>query len=259
MGRVAAVIFSAFAGLAFGSFGNVVIYRVPRKESVVRPASHCPSCDTPLGMRENIPLYSWIVQRGRCRHCRAQIPPRYLFVEALTAGLFGLTALSVDRRTDLIAFLPLVWVLVVLSFIDLEHKKLPNRIVLPATVVEMGLLLVAALLGPGLHAWTRALVAGAGAFAFFFALALIAPAGMGMGDVKLSAMLGMALGYLGPWQRVVIGFFAAFLLGAVVGVVLMAARRAGRKSQIPFGPYMAAGTLIGIFWGAPLVRALTRG
>lgn len=244
----------AVLGLAVGSFSNVVIYRVPRHESVVRPASRCPGCGQTLRARENIPVVSWLIQRGRCRTCRTPISPRYLVVEVLTATLFAIAAATLPRATDLIAYLPIIWSLVVLSFIDLEHKLLPNRIVLPTLGAAVVLLGLAAALGPGLGAWISALIAGGGAFVFFLILAIIAPGGMGMGDVKLSPILGMALGYLGPWERVFIGFLGAFILGALVGLGLMAIRRAGRKSQIPFGPSLAAGTLIGVFWGTGLLH-----
>lgn len=244
---------AAVAGALFGSFANVMIHRVPRRESVVRPASRCPSCETPIAPRDNVPILSWLLLRGRCRHCRARISVRYPIVEALTAGLFGLAAARLEPA-DLIAFLPLFWVLVVLSGIDIDHKLLPNRIVLPATAVMTVLLLGAALAGPGIGAWVRALVAGAASFAGFLVIALISPKGMGMGDVKLSAVLGMGLGYFG-YARVFVGFFIAFLLGAVGGILLILARRGGMKSEIPFGPYLAAGTVIGILWGAGLTAA----
>lgn len=248
-----AVVFAGVAGLLLGSFANVVVWRVPRHESIVSPGSRCPSCGRALAWYENVPIVSWLALRGRCRTCRASISLRYPLVELLTGVLFALTTARAERGTDLVAYLPLVWVLVVLSFIDIEHKLLPNRIVLPATVAGIVLLAVAAGLGPGFGALLRAIVGGAAAFAVFLAIALIYPAGMGMGDVKLSALLGMTLGYLSG-SRVFIGLFLGFLIGAVGGIALMAARRGGMKSQIPFGPYLAAGTVIAILWGGELSR-----
>ncbi|MFA5889356.1 MAG: prepilin peptidase [Actinomycetota bacterium] len=241
-------------GLALGSFANVVVYRVPRRESVVAPRSRCPSCATTLAWWENVPVVSWVLLRARCRTCRAPISWRYPAVELLTGGLFVLTAARLDRASDLVAYLPLVWVLIVLSFIDLEHKLLPNRIVYPSIGIGVALFGIAAAVGPGLGAWVRALGAGGAAFGLLLGLALAYPAGMGMGDVKLVALLGMSLGYLPDgWGRLFVGLMLAFTAGAVGGIALIVLRRGGMKSQVPFGPYLAAGTLAGILWGGALL------
>ncbi|MGZ4188784.1 MAG: prepilin peptidase [Actinomycetota bacterium] len=241
----------------FGSFANVVVHRVPLKESIVHPRSRCPSCGTELRARDNIPVVSWLLLRGRCRYCGAPISARYPAIELLTAALFGLAAWRIRPATDLVAFLPLLWVLVVLSFIDLEHKLLPNRIVGPSLATGVVLTGVAAALGPGAGAWVRALAGGAVAFGFFLLLAIISPRGMGMGDVKLSSVLGLALGYLG-WGRLFVGLLLSFVAGAVGGIGLIAARKAGMKSEVPFGPYLALGTIVSILFGGPLVRAWLR-
>ncbi|MGZ4119954.1 MAG: prepilin peptidase [Actinomycetota bacterium] len=248
---------AALFGLIFGSFANVVVHRVPLKESIVHPRSRCPSCGTELRARDNIPVVSWLLLRGRCRYCGAPISARYPAIELLTAALFGLAAWRIRPATDLVAFLPLLWVLVVLSFIDLEHKLLPNRIVGPALATGVVLTGVAAALGPGAGAWVRALAGGAVAFGFFLLLAIISPRGMGMGDVKLSSVLGLALGYLG-WGRLFVGLLLSFVAGAVGGIGLIAARKAGMKSEVPFGPYLALGTIVSILFGGPLVRAWLR-
>lgn len=250
---VLVAVVAGLGGLVLGSFANVVVHRVPRGESIVAPRSRCPACGRPIAGLDNIPLVSWLLLRGRCRHCRARIPWRYPAIEALTGVLLALAVLRLPEEA-LPAYLPFFWVLVVLSFIDLEHKLLPNRIVLPSIAAGAALLAVSAALGPGLEAWVRAVAAGAASFAAFLGLALVYPAGMGMGDVKLSALLGMFLGYLG-WGRVFVGFFAAFLAGAVGGMALIAAGRGGRKSQVPFGPYLALGTAVGILYGSPIVEA----
>lgn len=250
------IVVAAVAGAVFGSFANVVVYRVPRRESLVHPRSRCPSCGAQIAARDNIPVVSWLLLRGRCRSCRAPISARYPAVEALTALLFALVALRMPvggSRWDLLPYLPLVLVLVVLSFIDLEHRVLPNRIVIPSLAVEIALFAVAAWRGPGLDAWVRALEGGAAAFAFFMALALVSPRGMGMGDVKLSALLGLSLGYLG-WGRLLVGFFLSFVLGALAGIALIARGRAGMKSHVPFGPSLALGAVIAILYGGPIVE-----
>lgn len=250
------ILLSGFLGLVFGSFANVVVYRVPRRESVVSPRSRCPSCASTLSWWENIPVVSWVGLRARCRKCRAPISWRYPAVELLTGALFALTAARLERTSDLIVYLPLVWVLIVLSFIDLEHKLLPNRIVYPSIAAGVALFAITAVLGPGIGAWLRALGAGAAGFAFFLVLALIYPSGMGMGDVKLAALLGLSLGYLPDgWGRLFVGFMLAFIAGAVGGIALIVFRRGGMKSQVPFGPYLAAGTLAGVLWGEALLDA----
>jgi leader peptidase (prepilin peptidase)/N-methyltransferase len=252
--EAAGIALATLLGLIFGSFANVVVHRVPLKESIVHPGSRCPSCGVALRARDNIPVVSWLILRGRCRNCGARISIRYPAIELLTGVLFGLAAWKIRPTSDLIAYLPLLWVLVVLSFIDLEHKLLPNRIVFPSLVAGVVLLGVAAALGPGVHAWVRALIGAALAFAVFLALAIISPRGMGMGDVKLSAVLGLALAYQG-WGRLFIGFLLAFGAGAVGGLALIATRRGGRKSEIPFGPYLALGTVAALLFGGPLVHA----
>jgi len=252
--EAAGIALATLLGLIFGSFANVVVHRVPLKESIVRPASRCPSCGVPLRARDNIPVLSWVLLRGKCRNCGARISPRYPAIEILTGVLFGLAAWRIRPTSDLIAYLPLLWVLVVLSFIDLEHKLLPNRIVFPSLIAGVVLLGIAAAFGPGIHAWVRALIGAAIAFGIFLLLAIISPRGMGMGDVKLSAVLGLALAYQG-WGRLFLGFLLSFATGAVGGIALIAARRAGRKSEIPFGPYLALGTAVALLFGGPLVHA----
>lgn len=249
----------AVLGLLFGSFANVVIYRVPAGQSVVRPPSACPKCATELGVLDNIPVLSWLLLRGRCRACSARISARYPVVELLTAGLFALVGSRIEG-INLVAYLPLVWVLVVLAFIDLDHKLLPNKIVLPATVAGLVLFAMAGAFGPGFDSYIRGLVAGVASFAVFLMMAIISPRGMGMGDVKLSFLLGLSLGYLGSdgvtaAGRTFIGFFIAFSAGAVGGLIFAVAKRAGVKAEIPFGPYLALGTVVSILWGSAMVEA----
>jgi leader peptidase (prepilin peptidase)/N-methyltransferase len=244
--------FAALGGLAFGSFMSVVVHRVPKKESIVAPRSRCPHCGHQLAAADNIPVVSWLVQRGRCRYCHERISPRYLAAEILTASIWALAVVRLGTGWDLVAFLPFLWVLIALSLIDLETKLLPNAIVYPSVVAGVAVLALAAALGPrGSDDWVRGLegmVAGAGTF---FVIALISPAGMGMGDVKLAGLIGLFLGYI-AWGRVVAAFFLAFLVGALVGMGLMAAGRAGRKTAIPFGPFMALGAILATLFGGPI-------
>jgi leader peptidase (prepilin peptidase)/N-methyltransferase len=257
-----AVALAGVGGLVFGSFLNVVVHRVPRQESIVRPGSRCPSCGHELSAADNIPVISWLLLKGRCRYCRAPISARYPAGELLTAAVWMLAVLRRDQLVppgttngqdwQLLAFLPFLWVLVALSLIDLEHKILPNKIVYPSVVLGVPLLAITAATGPGLDPWVRALLAGVAGAGGFLIVALISPAGMGMGDVKLAGLIGLFLGYLG-WGRLVVSFFAAFAIGAVVGIALMVAGKAGRKTAIPFGPFMALGAVISALAGQTLL------
>jgi leader peptidase (prepilin peptidase)/N-methyltransferase len=265
---LAAVVLVAVLGLAIGSFLNVVAYRVPLGLSVVAPPSSCPGCGSAIEARDNIPLVSWVVLRGKCRHCAEPISARYPIVEAITGVAFiaasvrflpaiteaGSTASLVSGAIVLVAFLYLAASSVALAAIDIDVHRLPNRIVLPSYIVGAVLLTAAGAVGGDLVAVARA-AAGAGILVvFYLLLAIIKPGGMGMGDVKLAGVLGLYLGYLG-WEQLLVGSAAAFLLGGIFGVVLLAARRAGRGSGIPFGPWMIAGAWIGIFAGEQLVGA----
>jgi leader peptidase (prepilin peptidase)/N-methyltransferase len=213
-------------------------------------------------------VLSWLMLRGRCRGCAQPISARYPLVEALTAVAFVLVTLrfggaAVDAPTamdalagsmELVAFLVLTAVSIALALIDLDTKRLPNVIVLPSLVTGIVLLGVAGAVRADWNSILAALIGGAGLFAFYLILALVKPGGMGFGDVKLAAVLGLYLGFLG-WGNLLVGAFAAFLFGGVFGIALMLARRAGRKTQIPFGPWMIAGAWVGVFAGEFLASA----
>jgi leader peptidase (prepilin peptidase)/N-methyltransferase len=238
-------------GLIIGSFLNVVIWRVPRGESLVAPPSHCPSCEHPVRPRDNVPVLSWLLLRGRCRDCGARISVRYPLVEVLTAGVFVVLAARIGLEPELPAFLYLGAAGVALALIDLDVKRLPNVIVLPSYLVALVALGAAAVVDGEADDILRAVLGMLALFGFYFALAWIYPAGMGFGDVKLAGVLGIYLGWLG-WPELLTGTFLGFLLGGLVGGALMAAHRAGRKSKIPFGPFMLVGALIGICCGGAL-------
>jgi leader peptidase (prepilin peptidase)/N-methyltransferase len=241
----------ALLGLAIGSFLNVVIYRVPRGESLLRPGSRCTRCERPLRWWHNVPVVSWIVLRGRCGYCCEPVSLRYPLVETATAALFVIVTARFGLTLALPAYLYLAAISVALAMIDLDVKRLPNAIVLPSYVVG-GLLLVPAAVA---HAdwWTpaRALLGMAALWTFYFAIKMLYPAGMGFGDVKLAGLLGLYLGWLG-WSSVLVGTLTGFVLGSVVGVALMVLQRAGRKTAIPFGPYMLAGALLAPFIASPI-------
>ena len=237
-------------GLLIGSFLNVVVWRVPRGESVSHPPSACPSCGHAIRARDNVPVLSWLLLRGRCRDCRAPISARYPAVEALTAVLFGLVAWHLPAWA-VPAFAYLAAIGVALALIDLDTHRLPNAIVLPSYPVLAVLLTVASWGEGDWPALLRALIGGVALWAAYLALILAYPAGMGFGDVKLAGLLGGALAWLG-WGAFAIGSFSAFLLGGVYSVGLVIAGRAGRKTGIPFGPWMILGAAVGIAVGEPL-------
>ena len=225
---------AALFGLAIGSFLNVVIHRVPRGESIVSPPSACPSCGTPIRNRHNIPVVGWLMLKGRCYDCNTPISPRYPLVEAGTAVLFAVAAWKfADRPALLPAYLVFAAVAIALALIDLDVRRLPNVIVLPSFAV-LSLLLA---IDTNRDALLRAVIGAAVLFAFFFLIAFIVPAAMGFGDVKLAAVVGLMTAYL-SWGAFLSAAFGGFLLGSVVGVLLMATRRAGRKTAVPFGPFM---------------------
>ena len=244
-------------GLMIGSFLNVVVYRVPAGVSVVSPPSACPRCDTQIRNRHNVPVLGWLMLRGRCYDCRAPISVRYPLVEALTGTLFAITTAVLLHRhlgAAVPAFLYLVAVGVALALIDLDTMRLPNSIVLPSYPVVAALLLLAAALRHDWDALLRALIGGGALFAGYFALAFAYPAGMGFGDVKLAGLLGGALAFL-SWPAFAVGSFAGFVLGGVGGVLVLASGRGGRKTAIPFGPFMIAGALLAVWAAPPLAHA----
>lgn len=238
-------------GLAVGSFLNVVIYRVPEGRSIVRPPSACPGCGTPISARDNIPVVSWILLRGRCRTCGERISARYPLVELLTAIVWlalAWWAVAADHLPLLPWLLVLGSACVALTFIDLEHHRLPDAIVLKLYPIGVVGLIVAGLLS---GEWPLA-AAGIGVAVWLVVIGgvwfISGGRGMGFGDVKIAPILGATLGWVGV-PAAVVGLFSAFALGAVTGIVLMIARRAGRKSAIPFGPFLVVGAGIGLVLG----------
>jgi leader peptidase (prepilin peptidase)/N-methyltransferase len=244
-------------GLVVGSFLNVVVWRVPRHESIVSPGSHCPSCDTELGAIENVPVLSWVVLRGRCRHCGNRISARYPLVELLTAALWVGLAQRFGSTWELPPYLVLAAGLVALSLIDLDHFLLPNRVLYPTGFLMAGLFVIPALVDSQGNDYVRGVLGGAAAFAVFFAIHIVSPRGMGFGDVRLSFVLGFALGWL-SWGHVYLGLFLGFLLGAVVGTLLIAVGLRTRKDHVPFGPFLAAGAMLAIFVGTQLLDLVKR-
>lgn len=240
------VLFTLVGGLCVGSFLNVVAFRLPRGESLVSPGSHCPGCGTPVRAYDNVPLLGWLLLRGRCRSCGERISPRYPLVEALTALLALSVVLVKHTPRDIVLGLVLVAVLVPVALIDLEEQIIPNRITLPAAVaaVAIGLLMAPSEV-------PEQLIAGAAAGGFLLVFVLAYPRGMGMGDVKLAAVLGLYLG-----RSVAPAMLIALASGTVVGIVVMmrVGVAEGRKTAVPFGPFLALGGLVGLLAGPAIVH-----
>jgi leader peptidase (prepilin peptidase)/N-methyltransferase len=244
----------ACLGLLIGSFLNVVVWRVPRGESIVRPPSACPVCHARILARDNVPIVSWLLLHGRCRTCGCAISRRYPLVEASTALLFVLVGVRLGVGWSLVPYLYLAAVAIGLALIDMDTHRLPNAIVLPSYVVTGLLLALASWTTGDWAAMLRALVGAAAMYAFYFLAMVAYPHGMGFGDVKLAGVLGLCLGWLG-WGALVVGWFAAFLVGGAYAIGLLVGRRASRRTGIAFGPWMLLGAAVGVGAGSQLWNA----
>jgi leader peptidase (prepilin peptidase)/N-methyltransferase len=234
----------AVLGAVVGSFLNVVIWRLPRGESLLHPPSHCPACGAPVRWFDNVPVLGYLVLGGRCRACRGRISPEYPLVEAGNAALWGLVGWRFGLTPELPVYMALASALVALAVIDLHHQILPDRITLPGIVV--GLLASATLLPAGLLPALAGAALGGG---LFFAIAVLSRGGMGGGDVKLIAMIGAFLG----WQAVLLTTFLAAVAGGAVGLFLILFFGKGRKYAVPFGPFLSAAALVCLLWGNRMI------
>lgn len=230
-------------GAVFGSFANVLIYRLPRRESIVVPPSRCPQCGTRIAPWHNIPIVSYLALRGRCAACRAPISPRYLIVELATGVVMAGLVWRFGPSLIALRFGVLAFALLVVFFTDLEHHIIPNAITYPGILIGLAL---SAASGQG----PAALVAAASAGAVFLLIGVVSRGGMGGGDMKLAAMIGAFLGA----PAVIVALFLAVALGATAGVVLLVLRLRTRKDAIPFAPAMAAGAMIAVFGSNAIVR-----
>ncbi len=232
------------AGLIVGSFLNVAIYRIPRGMSVIRPRSICPACRAKIPFYDNIPVISYIILRGRCRQCKAKIPYTYPAIEIVTAMMFLANYYYFGRSLQLLSGIILVSALIAVSAIDIQFKIIPNAITWPMAVVGLALSIISDPLR-----WWFPLAFGAGAFAFMLIIHLIYPRGMGMGDVKLALMVGTFL-----TSSVIPALFIGFLLGSVYGLAMILAKKKKLKQTIPFGPFIALGSIIALFWGPYIIN-----
>ncbi len=239
---------AAAFGLLIGSFLNVVAYRLPARMSLSLPASHCPGCETPIKPYDNIPVLSWLLLRGKCRSCSEPIAARYPIVEALTAVLFAaVVAVHYSNTPQLVLGLVLVAFLVPIALIDLDSQLIPNRLTAPAAIIAV---VLGTVLDPGgeIERLLAGLIGG-----FIVALpSLVHPAGMGLGDAKLVAVLGLFLG-----AAVAPAFFVAMIVGTVIGVgiIMRKGMAQGRKTKVPFGPFLALGGVVGVLAGNELLSA----
>jgi leader peptidase (prepilin peptidase)/N-methyltransferase len=241
------IVFASLLGLVVGSFLNVVVWRLPRGESLVRPASRCPGCEVAIAPYDNVPIVSWLILRGRCRSCDMGISARYPLVELATGVLWTLVVAANHDPVDIALGLALVTVLVPVTLIDLDLRIIPNRITLPAAVAALSAAVVF-----DVDFVPEQLIAGAAAGGFFLLAAIAYPRGMGMGDVKLAGVLGLYLG-----RAVAPAIFVALISGVLVGALVIAHKGAkeGRRTAVPFGPFLALGGVVALFAGDLLVDA----
>ena len=238
-------------GLAVGSFDNVAIYRIPEGKSLWAPRSFCPSCGNTIAWYDNIPLLSYFILHRRCRKCGEHISWRYPLVELLSGLLFFAVFAKVGFQwtAELLPYLFMVTVLIIVAAIDLQKQIIPNKVMYPAIPLALAAMGIVALVRGDYHIIVGSLIGMVVIAAPWALFAMVFPRGFGMGDAKLAAFTGAILG----WKSELVGFFIGIALGALVGVVLMVLGKKGRKSRIPFGPFLAAGALIALFWGQAIL------
>lgn len=252
-----AIVASAVFGLIIGSFLNVVIYRVPNKMSLNHPSSHCPGCNKPIKPYDNIPILSYVLLRGTCRNCHTKISIRYPLIEVLNCVVWIVTTWQLGREISTIGYLLFFSGLIALSAIDIDTKLLPKKVVYITGAILIGFLTLDSILNSDLRRLLDCVVVGAVYSAFLFIL-WFASGGraMGYGDVRLALFLGFALGYYG-YVVSYAGLLISVFLGSLVGIILAVSTGGGRKMKIPFGPFLAAGTILAV-WCVPYIRDLVQ-
>jgi leader peptidase (prepilin peptidase)/N-methyltransferase len=246
----ARMILAALAGLVIGSFLTVVVHRIPRRESLVTPRSRCPDCGAPIRARDNVPVVSWILLRGRCRSCGSRISPAYPLTELATAGLFVAAALAFDPLFVAVLMALFLAVMLAVALIDARWRIVPNRLVYPAMAAFGVAIVVGDLSRAGVEAYS-ALIGMALYGVPLLATALVVPGGMGMGDVKLAALIGLVLGSLGL-AYVAVAAGTGVVAGGLGALAAMVFLRYGRRQQIPFGPFMAGGAVVAALATTPI-------
>ena len=232
-------------GIVFGSFFNVVGLRVPKKESIVSPPSHCTACHRKLGIVDLIPVFSYLFLRGKCRGCDAKISPIYPFMEFVTGVLFMLAYVMLGFSWELIVALIFISLLVIITVSDIAYMLIPDKVLLPFAIVFLGMRMVSPL-----APWWDSLVGAVIGFGVLLLIGILSKGGMGGGDIKLFFVIGLVLGTL----QTLLTLFLAAVIGTVVGVIVLKQKGQGRKTPIPFGPSIAMAAIIAYFWGAEIVE-----
>jgi len=247
--EVIIIFFLGLLGLIVGSFSNVCIYRIPRNESIVYPASHCPKCHTTIKPIDNIPLLSYILLRGRCRHCKSKISIRYPIVEFLTGFIYIIIYLIYGLSYQTLIYIILSSALIIITFIDLNEQIIPDVISLPGIVIGF----ILSFFVPYISFINSALgIVVGGGIILIIGLGgsvIFKKEAMGGGDVKLAAMIGAFLG----WKYIIVSLFLGFFLGAVTGIILIITKIKKREDVVPFGPFIVLGSLITLLWGEQII------
>lgn len=238
------IILYIILALFIGSFLNVVALRVPQKESILKPGSHCPHCQEPLKWYDLIPVFSYILSLGRCRACKEKISPLYLLGELSTLVLFLLVPLRIGFTWELLVAYPLMMILVVVLISDLKYKIIPDRIIYPGIVLMFILRIFIHPLG-----FSSYIIGALSAGILLFIIAIVSRGGMGGGDIKLFFLLGLVLG----WQGALLTLLISVFLGTLVGIILLLSGHVKRGEPIAFGPYIVVGAVIAYFWGAGII------
>lgn len=231
-------------GIVFGSFFNVVGLRVPKKQSIVSPPSHCTSCHRKLGVLDLIPVFSYLLLKGKCRGCGSKISPVYPFMEFVTGGLFALSFYMLGFTAELIVALLFVSLLVIITVSDIAYMIIPNKVLLPFAVVLFGLRLVIPL-----EIWWDSILGAVVGFLILYLIAVVSKGGMGGGDIKLFFVIGLVLGT----TNTLVTLFLAALIGSIAGMIILKRSGQGRKTPVAFGPSIALAAVIAYFWGADFV------
>lgn len=231
-------------GIIFGSFFNVVGLRVPKKESIVSPPSHCTTCERNLTTLDLIPVFSYVFLRGKCRGCQSKISPIYPFMEFITGALFALSYYMLGFSLELVVVILFISMLVIITVSDIAYMLIPNKILLPFSIV----ILIARIVSP-LTPWWDSLLGAVVGFSVLFLIAVVSKGGMGGGDIKLFFVIGLVLGTV----QTLLTLFIAALIGSVIGIVILRRAGKGRKTPIPFGPSIAVAAVIAYFWGSQIV------
>jgi len=240
-------------GSIVGSFLNVCIYRIPRNKSIVMPFSYCPSCNTPIKLYDNIPILSYIMLGGKCRACKKKISPRYPVVEAINAFFYAAVLWRFGMGWHTLFYFALVSAFIVITFIDYDFQIIPDSITLPGALIGLlagSLLLYDPFLRWSLMGFKPSIIGAATGFGLFYLIAFLSRGGMGGGDIKMMAMVGAFMG----WKSVLLTTFVGSLFGSMWGIFLMIFKGSGRKSKIPFGPFLAAGAVITLFFAQEIFR-----